>query len=145
MNTSQHTLSALTLSVAALLAACDQSKPPAVDESAGSGVNSTQNAVNEAQRETQAAGTELKEDASRAGEAIADSAADMTITTKVKTALAGDAQLSALAIDVDTRNKVVTLTGPAPTAAAADRATSLAQAVDGVAEVKNMLIVAGQS
>jgi hyperosmotically inducible periplasmic protein len=63
----------------------------------------------------------------------------------VKTALAGDAQLSAISIGVDTTNNVVTLTGPAPSQAAADRASDLAKAVDGVTEVRNQLVVGGAS
>lgn len=135
MNTTQRTLSLLTLSAAALvLAACDQSAPPTVGEKVDAGIERSQQA-----------GSEVKKDASQAVTEIADGAADMTITTKVKAALAGDDQLSALAIEVDTTNKVVTLTGPAPTQAAFDRASSLAQAVDGVTNVKNQLTVAGKS
>jgi len=135
MNTTQRTLSLLTLSAAALvLAACDQSAPPTVGEKVDTGIERSQQA-----------GSEVKKDASEMGTAIADGAADMTITTKVKAALAGDDQLSALSIEVDTTNKVVTLTGPAPTQAAFDRASSLAQAVDGVTDVKNQLTVAGKS
>ena len=112
MNATQRTLSLLALStIAFVLAACDQSKPPTVGERIDAGIERTQ---------------------------------DMTITAKVKSALAGDDQLSALAINVDTTNKVVTLTGPAPTQAAFDRASALAQAVAGVAEVKNRLTVAGK-
>lgn len=146
MNKTQHTLSVLALSAAALiLAACDQSKPPTVGEKIDAGIARTQEAATEAKQDVQAAGSDLKQDASQAGNTIADGAADMTITTKVKAALAGDDQLSALAINVDTSNKVVTLTGPAPTQAAFDRASTLAKAVDGVTEVKNQLIVNGKS
>jgi len=146
MNLSQRALSLFALSAAALvLAACDQPKPPTVGEKIDAGIESTQNAATDATRNTQSAGNEIKQEASQAGAAIADGAADMTITTKVKTALAGDAQLSALAINVDTTNKVVTLTGPAPTRAASDRAGALAQAVDGVTKVKNQLAVSGKS
>ena len=47
--------------------------------------------------------------------------------------------------NVDTSNKNVTLTGPAPTQVAADRATTMAKAVDGVTEVKNQLTVDDKS
>ncbi len=156
MNATQRTLSLLALStIAFVLAACDQSKPPTVGERIDAGIERTQEAATqakkdmqaagtEAKKDMQAAGTEIKQEASQAGAAIADGAADMTITAKVKSALAGDDQLSALAINVDTTNKVVTLTGPAPTQAAFDRASALAQAVAGVAEVKNRLTVAGK-
>lgn len=146
MNKTQRTLSVLALSTAALaLTACDQSKPPTVGEKIDNGIARTQEAATEAKQDMQAAGSEIKQDASQAGTNIADGAADMTITTKVKTALAGDGQLSALAINVDTSNKVVTLTGPAPNQAASDRASSLAQAVEGVTEVKNLLTVGAKS
>lgn len=66
---------------------------------------------------------------------------DAAITASVNASLAKDPDLSALKIDVDTRSGVVTLSGPAPSAAAKDRATSLAQAVDGVSGVNNNLQV----
>jgi hyperosmotically inducible periplasmic protein len=47
-------------------------------------------------------------------------------------------------INVDTEGTVVSLQGPAPSQAAADRATVLAKAVDGVTDVKNMLTIAGK-
>lgn len=66
---------------------------------------------------------------------------DAAITASVNASLAKDPDLSAVKIDVDTKSGVVTLSGPAPSAAAKDRATSLAQAVDGVAGVNNNLEV----
>lgn len=66
---------------------------------------------------------------------------DAAITASVNASLAKDPDLSAMKIDVDTKSGVVTLTGPAPTPAAKDRATSLAQAVEGVAGVNNNLEV----
>ena len=135
MKTTQRTLSLLAISAAAfLMAACDQSKPPTVGEKIDAGIARTQEAATEAKKDLQAAGS-----------AMTDGAADTTITTKVKAALAADDQLSAVAIGVETTNKVVTLTGPAPTQAASDRASAMAQAVDGVNEVKNRLTVADKS
>ena len=146
MKTTQRTLSLLAISATAfLMAACDQSMPPTVGEKIDAGIARTQEAATEAKKDLQAAGSEIKQEASQAGSAIADGAADTTITTKVKAALAADDQLSAVAIGVETTNKVVTLTGPAPTQAASDRASSMAQAVDGVNGVKNQLTVAGKS
>ena len=66
---------------------------------------------------------------------------DATITTKVNAALAADKDLSAVKIDVDTKDGVVTLTGPAPTAEAASKATKLAKDVKGVTSVNNKLTV----
>jgi hyperosmotically inducible periplasmic protein len=135
MNFRQRTISLLSISAAAfLLAACDQSQPPTVGEKIDAGIERTQQAA-----------TEVKQETSQAASDIADGAADVTITAKVKTALAADDQLSALAIDVDTSNMVVTLSGPAPTREAAERATVLAKAVEGVTEVRNRLTVGGNS
>lgn len=64
---------------------------------------------------------------------------DMTITASVNASLARDPDLSAMRINVDTNSGVVTLDGTAPTTAAKDRATTLAQAVEGVAGVNNNL------
>jgi hyperosmotically inducible periplasmic protein len=146
MNFKQRTISLLSISAAAfLLAACDQSQPPTVGEKIDAGIERTQQAATEVKQDAQAAGNEIKQETSQAASDIADGAADVTITAKVKTALAADDQLSALAIDVDTSNMVVTLSGPAPTREAAERATVLAKAVEGVSEVRNQLTVGGNS
>lgn len=146
MKLTQRALSVLSLSAAAvLLAACDQSKPPTVGQQIDAGIERSKDAANQAQRDLQAAGQEIQQESAQAASALADGAADMAITAKVKTALAGDDQLSALSINVDTSGAVVTLTGPAPTQAARERATDLAKAVDGVTEVRNQLVVGGAS
>jgi hypothetical protein len=75
--------------------------------------------------------------AQRAGEQVSDA----TITAEVKSALASDPQLSALKIDVDTRDGVVTLKGPAPDEKARSRATQIAAAPKGVMRVENQLEV----
>jgi hyperosmotically inducible periplasmic protein len=64
---------------------------------------------------------------------------DAQIVTKVKTALAADSDLSALKIDVDSKNGVVTLSGSAPDATAKDRATEIAKNVKDVKSVENQL------
>jgi hyperosmotically inducible periplasmic protein len=66
---------------------------------------------------------------------------DATITTKVNAALAADKDLSAVKIDVDTKDGVVTLSGPAPSPEAASKATKLARDVKGVTSVNNKLTV----
>lgn len=94
-------------------------------------------------------GTEQRADAgqvtrtpgSEAADKTAIGAADVTITAKVNAALAADEQLSAVKIDVDTTNGQVELKGTAPDAAARDRATILASAVEGVVKVENRLTV----
>ena len=68
---------------------------------------------------------------------------DMSITAAVSAELVKDADLSALKINVDTKNGNVTLNGPAPTAAAKEKAATLAKAVKGVTSVDNRLVVKG--
>ncbi len=64
---------------------------------------------------------------------------DAAITASIKTALARDASLSALKVDVDTSAGSVSLHGTAPDATARDRASLLARTVDGVVGVDNQL------
>lgn len=66
---------------------------------------------------------------------------DATITTKVKTAVLAEPGLKTLKIDVDTKNGVVTLAGSVDTAALKERATEIAQGVNGVKSVENNLAV----
>lgn len=78
---------------------------------------------------------------SNVSQQLAGHLSDATITAAVKTALAADPALSALKIDVQTSDRVVTLTGPAPDEQARERATVLAGAPDGVSRVDNRLQV----
>lgn len=66
-----------------------------------------------------------------AGEVIDDA----LITTKIKSSLAADPQVSALAIDVDTSNGIVSLTGVVDSEAQRQRAIQLAQGMEGVRRV----------
>jgi hyperosmotically inducible protein len=60
---------------------------------------------------------------------------DALITTKIKSSFAADPQVSALAIDVDTVDGVVSLTGVVESEAQRQRAIQLAQGMDGVKRV----------
>lgn len=86
---------------------------------------------------TQSAESSVKDIANKAGEKIDD----LTITTAVTTGLAKDPELSALKINVDTRNGAVTLNGSAPTESTREKAATLAKAVKGVNSVDNKLVV----
>lgn len=68
---------------------------------------------------------------------------DAGITTSVKSKLAADDQVKAYKIDVDTREKIVTLSGNVDTEGAKARAVEIARATDGVANVVNNLTVTG--
>lgn len=86
---------------------------------------------------------EMRADASAAGSRIADAAGDAAITASVSAGLMKDPDLSAIKIDVDTSNGVVSLKGPAPTMAAKERAETIAKGISGVKSVSNMLEVRG--
>jgi len=66
---------------------------------------------------------------------------DAAITASIKTDLLKDPDLSALKIDVDTHDGVVTLNGLADDDAARTRAEHIAGNVKGVKEVRNHLVV----
>lgn len=84
---------------------------------------------------------EAGNDAANAGAEMGDKIDDAMITTSVKTELAKAPNLSALKINVDTAAGPVALKGTAPTAAAREQATTLAQNVKGVVSVDNQLTV----
>jgi hyperosmotically inducible protein len=64
---------------------------------------------------------------------------DSAVTLKVKSKLAGDTQTSAIKINVETKNGVVTLSGKVPTAI--DEADKIAKNTEGVARVVNDITV----
>ncbi|SFU63371.1 BON domain-containing protein [Polaromonas sp. YR568] len=113
--------------------AAAQAKAKAESEMASAGT-----AMKNATQSAEASGKDM---AAKAGEKIDD----LTITTTVTAGLAKDADLSALKINVDTRNGAVTLNGSAPTEAARDKATTLAKGVKGVNSVDNKLVVKAAS
>jgi hyperosmotically inducible periplasmic protein len=84
---------------------------------------------------------QAKEAAERAGTNINVDAEDVAITASVSAGLMKDPDLSALKIDVDTKQRVVSLYGPAPSELARERATAIAKAVKGVTAVDNKLTV----
>lgn len=84
---------------------------------------------------------QAKEAADRAGSNMNIDAEDLAITASVSAGLIKDPDLSALKIDVDTKQRVVSLYGPAPSEAARERATVIAKAVKGVTSVDNKLTV----
>ena len=115
----------------ALAAGCDR-KPST--ETAGQKLDRTTERAGEKMDQ---AAADVKQKAAQAGDKIDDAA----ITAKVKTALIGEPGLKALKIDVDTANGVVTLSGAVDSPQNLDRATQVAQAVNGVKSVDNRLNV----
>ena len=72
---------------------------------------------------------------------VACSQSDAGISTAVKSKLAADDMVKAYQLDVDTSNKVVTLSGDVETAAQRDHAVMIARQTDGVADVIDQLRV----
>ena len=72
---------------------------------------------------------------------VSEKASDAAISTAVKTSFTDEPLLRDSAIDVDTRNQVVTLKGTVPSLAAKARAEELARQSNSVAGVVNMLVV----
>ena len=72
---------------------------------------------------------------------VACSQSDAGITTAVKSKMAADDTVKAYKIDVDTQNKVVTLSGEVDTPAQREQAMSIARNTKGVADVIDQLRV----
>ncbi|HTD06789.1 BON domain-containing protein [Undibacterium sp.] len=66
---------------------------------------------------------------------------DSVITAKVKSALVADKEVSALKINVTTKQGVVILTGAVPSAEAGDRVIKMVAAIEGVKDIQNQLQV----
>jgi len=79
------------------------------------------------------------------GLTVACAQTDAGITTKVKSKLAADDTVKAYQIDVDTKDKVVTLSGNVDSAAAKDQAVAIARGTEGVADVVDNITVGGGS
>ena len=131
-----------TLAAASLvtLAACNRTQD---ERSVG---QKTDSAIAKLEEKTDRAATEVKKElnaardtAGRAVDSTANKVKDATITTTINAELARDPALSALKIDVDTAAGRVSLKGTAPDAPARERASQLAQRVDGVVSVDNQL------
>lgn len=141
------------------VSATDESATSRTEQAASTSREETREAARDAREATREAARETREEAGEAtasagaamdraardtramGAAAADKVDDAGITAKVNAALAADKELSALRVDVDTRDGVVTLSGPAPTASAKERAAEVALKVQGVQSVNNQLTI----
>jgi hyperosmotically inducible protein len=107
----------------------------------------------------QQAGEQIQQGAQQAGEALQRGAEqvqtevgpevqevldDATVTAKVKAKLVADPEVTALHIDVDTVDGVVTLNGKVASADQKAEAEKLASHTEGVKQINNLIQVAGQ-
>jgi osmotically-inducible protein OsmY len=84
---------------------------------------------------------EAKEKTKAAAQKTAEVVTDAELTTAVKTKLLADTTVGGLKIDVDTKNGVVTLTGPVHSVAEKNQAVHLARDTKGVKKVVSKLTV----
>lgn len=137
-------LLALACSAAVLLAltACNKADDgKTVGQSIDSGIAKTEQAAKDAGNAMKEASKGAQATGSQASTTLGEKMDDVTITATVSTGLAKDPDLSAIKINVDTKDGAVTLNGPAPSAAAKDKATEIAKQVKGVTSVNNQLVV----
>ncbi|MDT7835065.1 BON domain-containing protein [Aquabacterium sp. OR-4] len=145
----------LVAAIAALvLSACSRDDNRTAGQQVDAAIAKTEAATDKAASEIKQESAEAKAAVERsadkaagaldnAASKVADAGADALITAAVNAELAKDPNLSALKIDVDTRNGRVMLSGTAPSTTARERATSLAASVKGVSSVENRLEVRG--
>jgi osmotically-inducible protein OsmY len=74
-------------------------------------------------------------------EVVAQKVSDAAITAAINASIAKDPELSALRINVDTKNSQVSLYGSAPNEAAKRRAQTIAMNEKGVTGVDNQLVI----
>jgi len=141
-------LAVSSLAMLVALGACSRTDDQTAGQKTDSVPSQTQSAGAEAKQDAKdatatagAAVSNATEDTKAMGATAGEKIDDASITAKVNAGLAGDKDLSAIKIDVDTQNGVVTLSGPAPSATARERASEIARAVKGVSSVNNQLTV----
>ncbi len=117
------------------LVACNKPGPA---ESAGKKIDqTTENVSTAVSNSAEKVGNTIAESSRSTGQAIDDS----EITAKIKALLLNEPGLKSLKITVSTEKGEVTLAGKADTQANRAKATQIAESVNGVSSVKNLLSV----
>ena len=137
------TLNLLALIAATLvLCSCDKTQD---GTTAGQKLDKAVGSAEKAADEVKKSATEGLNEAAQVGKEKSDQVArtvsDVAITTAINADLTKDRELSALRINVDTKDGRVTLYGSAPNAAAKERAQTIAMSEKGVTAVDNKLAV----
>jgi hyperosmotically inducible periplasmic protein len=128
------TKACLVAALALALAACYQEKPA---ESAGKKIDQ---AVEKVTQKVEQTADRAKDGAARAGQAIDDAA----ITAAVNAAILAEPGLKVLKIDVHTKDGTVTLTGSTESQDRVERATQIANSVEGVKFIDNRIAVSAR-
>jgi hyperosmotically inducible protein len=148
--TTQQTSLIAVASLAALLAlgGCNRNDERTAGQQLDSAIAKTGEAADKAKEDAKVAAAKSEDamkdaaDATKtAGASAVSKLDDAGITAKVNAGLAADKDLSAIKINVDTADGVVTLSGPVPSATAKERATDIAKNVKDVKSVNNQLSV----
>jgi len=103
------------------------------------GVKEVKNDLRLAATATDAAATPTEGSAAKLGHETESALSDSTITAKVKAALVREKDLSAMDVNVETKEGVVQLSGFVDAKDQQDRAGKIAQSIEGVKDVKNDL------
>lgn len=134
------TLSAVCAGLLAL-AGCDSRDDATVGQQVDEAVASAREAAAEAKQSAERGLDEAADVTQEKGAELSKTMSDAAVTAAVKAKLAADPELSALRINVDTRNGRVSLYGSAPNDAAKQRAQQIAQAESGGRSVDNQLAI----
>jgi hyperosmotically inducible periplasmic protein len=121
----------LFVCVVALFAGCENKTPRPKTDAASTGSSQADGDRTQAKASVETAAAEAKQ-----------SASDAALTAKVKTALANDAGLSTLKLDVDSNAGVVRIKGHVESGEAKQRVQDVAKGVQGVRWVQNQISVA---
>lgn len=145
MNAFKTSATVAALAAVFALSACDRNNDErTAGERVDGAVASAEQRAEEAKTDIRRESAEAKSDIATAANQAGDKMKDAAITTKVNAELARDNDLSSLKINVDTNAGRVVLRGTAPNSEARDRATVIAQRVEGVLTVDNQLTVGTQ-
>ena len=125
----------------ALMACGDKTGNETAGNKMDSAIAKTEQAGADAKAKAERMASDAKSKTESMGASVAGAVDDASITAAVSTGLAKDPELSAIKIDVDTKGGMVSLSGPAPNAAAKARAEEIAKSVKGVSAVSNQLEV----
>ena len=126
---------------ASLLVACDRDDHRTAGQKVDRAIAKTESKTKEMAADARQAGRDARQAVGDATNSAVNKSRDAAITVEVKSRIAGDSKLSALAINVDTDGGRVVLRGSAPDITSRARATEMARGVDGVVAVQNELNV----
>ena len=134
----------VALVAAVTLVACDK-RPESetmgqkLDSAVAKVEQKAESTMTKVEQKTDSAIAKVEQKTGQAVDTASTKMKDAAITTRINAELARDTSLSALKINVDTNAGRVALKGTAPSSIARERATVLAQKVDGVVGVDNQL------